>query len=116
MNYENLDNHQTGVHDYFKFLKFGFGRATDLACLHVRRGRLLRKDAIELVKRHDGKYPASYLGKPLAEILAPLDMSVDEFNKLCDRFTNKKLFVADSKGNLLKDKRGNLSKINYDNV
>ena len=37
MNYENLDNHQTGIHDYFKFLKFGFARATDIACLHVRR-------------------------------------------------------------------------------
>ena len=24
VNYENLDNHQTGIHDYFKFLKFGF--------------------------------------------------------------------------------------------
>ena len=23
MNYENLDNHQTGIHDYFKYLKFG---------------------------------------------------------------------------------------------
>ena len=39
-NYENLDNHQTGIHDYFKFLKYGFGRATDIACLHVRRDRL----------------------------------------------------------------------------
>jgi hypothetical protein len=28
VSYENLDNHQTGIHDYFKFLKFGFGRAT----------------------------------------------------------------------------------------
>lgn len=116
VNYENLDNHQTGIHDYFKFLKFGFGRATDLACLHVRRGRLLRSDAVELVKRHDGKYPASYLGKPLAEILTSLDITVDEFNTLCDRFTNKKLFVTDGKGNLVKDKHGNLTKINYDNV
>ena len=24
-NYENLDNYQTGIHDYFKFLKYGFG-------------------------------------------------------------------------------------------
>ena len=44
VNYENLDNHQTGIHDYFKFLKFGFGRATDIACLHVRRGRITRED------------------------------------------------------------------------
>ena len=24
VNYENLDNHHTGIHDYFKFLKYGF--------------------------------------------------------------------------------------------
>ena len=43
VNYENLDNAQTGIHDYFKFLKFGFGRATDIACLHVRRDRITRE-------------------------------------------------------------------------
>jgi hypothetical protein len=62
VNYENLDNCQTGIHDYFKFLKYGFGRATDLACLHIRRGRLSRRDGIELVRRHDGRFPSEYLG------------------------------------------------------
>jgi len=115
VNYENLDNHQTGIHDYFKFLKFGFGRATDLACLHVRRGRISRQDALELVRMHDGKFPWSYLGKPLEKILEPLDITVEEFIKICDRFTNKKLFLKDAHGNLVKDKHGNLTKINYDN-
>ena len=41
--YENLDNYQTGIHDYFKFLKFGFGRVTDIACLYVRRKRITRE-------------------------------------------------------------------------
>ena len=50
-NYENLDNYQTGIHDYFKFLKFGFGRATDIANNHIRRGRLSRDDAAILVER-----------------------------------------------------------------
>jgi len=116
VNYENIDNHQTGIHDYFKFLKFGFGRATDLACLHLRRGRINRQDAIEMVRRHDGKFPWTYLGKPLEQILEPLDLTVDEFIKICDRFTNKKLFVKDARGNLLKDKQGNLTKVNYDNL
>lgn len=115
VNYENLDNYQTGIHDYFKFLKFGFGRATDIACLHVRRGRLTRNDAIEIVKRTDGKFPNNYLGKDLKEILAPIDLSVDEFNTICDRYTNKKLFKTDSRGDLIKDQYGNLTKINYDN-
>ena len=115
VNYENLDNCQTGIHDYFKFLKFAFGRATDLACMHVRRGRITRQEAVQLVRLHDGKFPWVYLGSPLEEILQEIDMSLDEFIKVCDRFTNKKLFVCDSRGNLIKDKDGNLTKINYDN-
>jgi len=115
VNYENLDNHQTGIHDYFKFLKFGFSRATDIACLHVRRGRLTRQDALEIVRKRDGKFPWTYLGKPLAAILEPLDMSVEEFIRVCDKFTNKKIFKRDGSGALLKDKHGNLEKVNYDN-
>lgn len=111
VNYENLDNHQTGIHDYFKYLKFGFGRATDLVCMHIRRGRLTRQDGIELVQKHDGKFPHSYLGKPLAEILAPLSMDVSEFTTICDRFTNKKIFKTDGNGKLIKNKNGDLIKL-----
>lgn len=115
VNYENLDNHQTGIHDYFKFLKFGFGRATDLACLHIRRGRLTRQDGLEAVRQLDGRFPSTYLGKPLKKILEPLGISIEEFNKICDRFTNKKIFRCDGSGKLIKDQWGNLSKLNYDN-
>lgn len=116
VNYENLDNCQTGIHDYFKFLKYGFGRATDLACMHIRRGRLSRVEALELVKKHDGKFPWVYLGCPLEEILRDINMTLDEFILICDRFTNKKLFVCDARGDLIKDEDGNLTKINYDNI
>lgn len=115
VNYENLDNHQTGIHDYFKFLKFGFGRATDIACLHLRRGRITRQDALEMVRKHDGKFPWTYLGKPLEDILEPLEMSVEEFVKICDRFTNKKIFKMTAHNELVKDRHGNLIKVNYDN-
>ncbi len=116
VNYENLDNHQHGIHDYFKFLKFGFSRATDHACLHIRRERLTRQDGMDIVKNLDGKFPWEYLGKSLEEILRPLDMTVDEFIALCDKFTNKKIFKRDAKGALIKDKEGNLTKVNYDNI
>jgi N-acetyl sugar amidotransferase len=116
VNYENLDNNQTGIHDYFKFLKFGFSRATDIACLHVRRGRLTREDALDAVKLHDGKFPWRYLGKSLEDILMPLSMTVEEFIRTCDKFTNKKIFVRDKDGNLVKDSYGNLTKVNNDNT
>jgi hypothetical protein len=43
-------------------------------------------------------------------------MSIEEFVKICDKFTNKKIFKRDSAGVLLKDKRGNLEKLNHDNA
>ena len=116
VNYENLDNLQTGIHDYFKFLKFGFGRSTDIACLHVRRGRITRQDALQMVKLHDGKFPWTYLGVPIEQILEPLGMGVDEFVEICDRFTNKAIFTTDRRGNLVKDRHGNLTKLNDDNL
>jgi N-acetyl sugar amidotransferase len=114
--YENVDNCQTGIHDYFKFLKLGFGRTTDIACLQVRRGRMTRAQALDIVSRRDGKFPWTYLGCPLEEILDEIDMSVDEFVTVCDRFTNKKIFVCDGQGRLVKDRHGNLTKLNHDNV
>jgi len=109
-NYENLDNYQTGIHDYFKFLKFGFGRASDIVSMHIRRGWLTRIDGIEVVKENDGKFPWLYLGKSLESILLPLGISVGEFVEICDKFTNRELFECDSAGALKKDKQLNLFK------
>ena len=116
INYENLDNLQMRVHDYFKFLKFGFDRSTDWACWHIRRGRLTRSQGIDLAMKCGGKFPWTYLGTPLNEILDEIDMTLEEFNKICDQFTNKKLFKCYARGNLIKNKHGDLVKINYDNV
>jgi hypothetical protein len=106
--YENLDNYQTGIHDYFKYLKYGFGRATDIANNHIRRGRLSRADAVTLVRRHDGKFPSTCLGRPIEEILGEIDMSLEEFQAVCDRFTNKRLFKLDNRGKPIRDRKGDL--------
>lgn len=116
VNYENVDNHQNGIHEYFKFIKHGYGRTTDQVSILIRRGLMNRARALDIVKQRDGNFPWSYLGKSLDDILRPLDISIDEFIKICDRFTNKKLFKTDSKGMLIRDQNGNLIKINYDNV
>ena len=43
-------------------------------------------------------------------------MSKKEFDKICYKFTNKKIFKKDSTGNIIYDNKGNLIKINYDNI
>ncbi len=115
VNYENLDNYQTAIHEYFKYLKFGFGRASDHASLHIRRKRITRETGMEIVRRLDGKFPWEYLGQSLEDTLKPLELTVEDFIKICDQFTNKKLFKKDSQGNLLRSEDGSLIKINYDN-
>ncbi len=86
--YENLDNLQTGIHDYLRFLKRGYGRAIDIASSHIRRGRLTREQAIELVWQRDGVRPTYYLGVSLIDILANIGMTRAEFHLICDRFTD----------------------------
>jgi len=115
VDYENLDNHQTGIHDYFKYLKFGFGRATDIVSLHIRRGRLTRDQGLEIVKKHDGRFPWTYLGKSLGEILSPMEMSVDEFKEICDAFTNRAIFKTSSSGKIVRREDGSPEKVNVDN-
>jgi N-acetyl sugar amidotransferase len=101
-NYENLDNGQMGIHDYFKYLKYGFGRATDLACMQIRRERLARTDAVELVGLHDGRYPETYVGVPLTQVLDEMGMTREEFDAVCDRFTNRRLFKTTRQGELVR--------------
>ena len=115
-NYENLDNYQTGIHDYFCFLKFGYGRATAQLSQMVRRGKISRKDALKYVIENEGKFPTTYLDKPLEQILEEIDMKIDEFINICDKFTNKKLFSLNKDGTIKKDNNLNIQKINYDNI
>jgi N-acetyl sugar amidotransferase len=118
VDYENLDNLQHGVHDYLKFLKFGYGRASDQASVHIRRGRLARDLAIDLVREMEGKFPWSYLGVALEDVLSRIDVTVQDFMAICDRFTNQRLFKRDQNGSgeLLRSGDGSLMKLNYDNT
>ena len=112
---ENLDNYQAGIHEYFCFLKFGFSRATAQASMMIRRKELSRNEALKKVKDVEGKFPETFLGRKLEEILYEIDMSLNEFIQVCDRFTNKKIFQTDENRNLIKDNKLRLKKINYDN-
>lgn len=111
-NYENLDTKYVGMHDYFKFLKYGFGRASDHASIDIRNKRLTREEALKLVKEYEGKIPTKYY----KEFLNEFELTEQEFLKICDKFTNKSLFKTDKDGNLIRDKFNNIQKIAYDNT
>ena len=59
---ENLDCKWIGgLHDYMKYIKYGYGRATDQLCIEIRAGRMTRNEAIEALNKTDeGKIPWKY--------------------------------------------------------
>jgi len=55
--YKSVECRMSGVHDYAKYVKRGFGRTTDHASQDVRAGLLTREEAFELIRELDGKRP-----------------------------------------------------------
>jgi N-acetyl sugar amidotransferase len=56
--YDKLDDlHANGVHDYLKYLKFGYGRATDDASTEIRHRRMSREEGIAMVTQYDPVRP-----------------------------------------------------------
>ncbi len=106
---ENLDCKWIGgLHDYMKFIKYGYGRATDQLCIEIRAGRISRDEAVFALKKTDeGKVPWKYA----LDFLDYLGITEQAFLENLDRFTNKMIFVRDDEtGVLKKDLDGNLIK------
>lgn len=91
--FENLDNAQTGIHDYFGFLKYGYGRYCAQASVDIRHGRLTREEGYDLVKKYDHRFPATYMGIQHSEIIGRIDVREEEFARLLRKFTNSELFA-----------------------
>ena len=104
---ENLDCKWIGgLHDYMKFLKFGYGRATDQLCIEIRAGRMTREEALTKYNTtSEGKVPTKYI----QDFLEYLDIDESTFHNNLDSFTNKALFCRDEDtGKLIKDSNSNL--------
>ena len=84
----NLDDmHENGVHDFLKWIKFGYGRCTDHTCKDIRNGLLDRERAVELVRRYDHVKP-----RDLARWLEYVGMSEDDFDRIADTFRDPRVW------------------------
>lgn len=98
-NYSNLDDmHENGIHDYLKFVKFGYGRGTDHACKDIRGGRMTREQGIEMVRKYDHVKPR----RDLERWLKYVNMTEEEFDATCDTFRDKRVWRIEN-GNWVKD-------------
>ena len=65
-----------------KCIKLGFGECVDHACYDLRDGKNSRNEAIELVKKYDGKCDPKYID----EFCQSIDITVNEFWKVANKF------------------------------
>lgn len=84
----NLDDrYENGAHDLLKFIKFGYGRASDHASKDIRTGYLTREQGIEMVRKYDHvvssdvQYWCDYVG-----------ISIDEFWQTADTFRDPRVW------------------------
>ena len=79
----NLDDmHENGIHDYMKFIKFGYGRATDHASKDIRSGYMTRDEGVAAVRKYDHVKSMRDLNRWLEYV----DMTEQEFDAIADTF------------------------------
>jgi len=80
--YSQLDSDLIQVNQLLKCIKFGFGQCLDHVCYDIRDGIMNKKEAIELVKKYDGKCSPKYIKK----FCDYIEISIDEFWATAEKF------------------------------
>lgn len=83
-NFAQNDQDLYALHSYLMYLKFGFGRANQDACIEIRRGAMSREQGRNLVTLYDGTYPKEYV----QTYLDYYGMTETEFDEVLDRWAN----------------------------
>ncbi len=95
----NIDDmHENGIHDYLKFVKFGYGRGSDHSCKDIRSGKMTRAEGVEMVRKYDHVKPRRDLDRWLAYV----GMSEEEFDTVCDTFRDPRVWSIED-GQWVKD-------------
>lgn len=95
---ENLDNAQTGFHDHFGWLKYGYGRGCAQISVDVRAGLVDRATAMKWVREFDGLAPSIYAGVRWTDVIERIGVDPVELTRIADQFTNWELFEHDGDG------------------
>lgn len=77
--FEHIDCKFTGIREYIKFLKRGYGRNTQLASIKVREGKITREEALKEAEK-DGKEPRN-----LNEFLEMISLTKEVFYEVISK-------------------------------
>jgi N-acetyl sugar amidotransferase len=88
-NYVGIDEHINRLHQYLKFLKFGYGRTTDHACEEIRMGRMDRETARQVILDHELSPPSV---EAMNQVAAFLQISVTRLAELMEKFRSPEIW------------------------
>ncbi len=86
--YTALDSDLQIPNQMIKYLKFGFGYATDEICYDIREGRFSREDGKWYVNEYDGLCGEKYIDATCKY----LSITKEEFWEVVDKYVNRDLF------------------------
>ena len=86
--YTALDSDLQIPNQMIKYLKFGFGYATDEICYDIREGRFSREDGKWYVREYDGLCGEKYIDAACKY----LSITKEEFWEVVDKYVNRDLF------------------------
>lgn len=89
--YNSLDDKVDGFFYFTRWIKFGVGRAMMDSAQEIRNHHIDKHEAIALMRRYEGEYPARYE----KEFLEYISMSREEFLALCDNFRSPHLWTVE---------------------
>jgi N-acetyl sugar amidotransferase len=89
-----LDEDFINVNMFIRYLKFGFGRTTDIVNEEIRYGRMSREIGVDLVEKYDGNYDYEII----KQFCQYIGVTIDEFWGVVDRFVNPLLFIKKGTG------------------
>jgi len=90
--FENIDNFQTGIHDYFGALKYGYGRLCAQISIDIRYGLISREEAAIIVRDRDCSFPHEYMDMHYSEVLEHMGLSEPRFWELARQYANKAIW------------------------
>jgi len=94
MDYENCDMKFIDIRERIKYLKYGYGRATDQLSIEIRHGRISRNDALDLVKKIDGEVD----GDNIDIFCEFIKITREQYNDIMDSFVNYEIFKKANQG------------------
>lgn len=91
--FADIDDNFISIHHFLKWYKFGFSRLFDNLSIEIRKKRITRLKALNIIKKKGFDIPKN----DIKIFCNYLNISEKYFYKICEKFRNKKIWKFDTK-------------------